>query len=61
MGMGCVTGNKPMFAVFIMHPVQTAQFLQRLNRPVYGGMADSLFSQYIGSIRDGIAIGCIAE
>ena len=61
MGMGRVTGYEPMFTVFIMHPVQTTQFLQRFNGPVDSGMADALLFQYIGCIRDGIAVGCFTE
>ena len=56
-----MTGNKPMLAVFFMHPVQVAQFLERFDRPIDGGMTDPFFFQYIGSVGDGIAIGCVVE
>jgi len=56
-----MTGNKPMLAVFLMHPVQAAQFLERFDRPIYGCMTDPLFFQYIGGVGDGIAIGRIVE
>ena len=61
MGMGPMAGNKPMLAVFFMHPVQATQFLERFDRPVDGCMTDPHFFQYIGSVGDGIAIGCIVE
>jgi hypothetical protein len=61
MGMGPMPGNKAMFSVFFMHPVQATQLLQGFDRPVHGGGADSFIFQYTGGVLDGIAMGCVAE
>ncbi len=61
MGVGGMARHEAMLTVFIMHPMQATQFLKGLDRPVDGCMADALFFQFTGCVRDGIAIGCVAE
>lgn len=43
MRMGPVAGNEPMLAVFLMHPMQSPQLLERFDRPVDGCMTDAFF------------------